>query len=327
MNVFGWLPKLPRVRSGTFAASGTSRSVPLPAAATGRVLVPRPERTADRRRPWRPGTRLARVPWPLLAVLAVQAAFSLRLAWSNTAFQDEGLYLWAGHLEIAHWLHDTAIPAFPAFLSGSPVLYPPLGALADSIGGLAAARILSLGLMLTATSMLWSTVSRLYGRRAAFFGCAVFARWSSTHSIRLLDGHSINPRNGSSLGPSSYLGRIREGFFSVVILDFGPTAALDASLTEALEHNYHYHLAAEVPYGRGEAAVWEYQPQRHFSSAVPGPRPPVRPAAQGLLTPVARPGPVLGPIVLAATITGILTLVLTLCMRFAWRRRKASDDI
>jgi hypothetical protein len=48
--------------------------------------------------------------WPLVAVLVVQAGLSLRLVWSNTAFEDEALYLWAGHLEWAHWLHGTPIP-------------------------------------------------------------------------------------------------------------------------------------------------------------------------------------------------------------------------
>ena len=101
--------------------------------------------------------------WPLLAVLAVQAALSLRLVWSNTAFQDEGLYLRAGHLEWARWLHGTPIPDFPSYFSGAPVIYPPLGALADSVGGLAAARILSLCFMLGVTSLLWATAVRLYG--------------------------------------------------------------------------------------------------------------------------------------------------------------------
>jgi len=118
--------------------------------------------------------RVATIPWPLFAVLAIQAVLSLRLVWSNTAFQDEALYLWAGHLEIAHWLHGTSIPALPTYFSGAPVIYPPLAALADSIGGLAAARLLSLAFMLCATSLLWSTVSRLYGRRPAFFAAALF---------------------------------------------------------------------------------------------------------------------------------------------------------
>ena len=44
----------------------------------------------------RPATR---VPWPLLAVLAVQAALSATLVGARTAFGDEALYLSAGHLE------------------------------------------------------------------------------------------------------------------------------------------------------------------------------------------------------------------------------------
>jgi len=113
--------------------------------------------------------------WPLLAVLAVQAVLSLRLVRANTAFQDEALYLWAGHQEWAHWLHGVPVPPFPAYFSGAPVIYPPIGALADSIGGLAAARILSLAFMLGATALLWGTASRLWGRRAAFFAAALFA--------------------------------------------------------------------------------------------------------------------------------------------------------
>src|SRR5580658_10930555 len=87
-----------------------------------------------------------RVPgsWPLLVVLAIQALLSLRLVRSDTAFQDEALYLWAGHLEWAHLLHGAPLPQFPSYFSGAPVIYPPIGALADSIGGLTAARILSL---------------------------------------------------------------------------------------------------------------------------------------------------------------------------------------
>ncbi len=113
--------------------------------------------------------------WPLLAVLAVQTALSLRLVWADTAFQDEAAYLWAGHLEWAHWLHGAVIPQFSSYFSGAPVIYPPIGALADSIGGLAAARILSLVFMLGATVLLWGTAGRLFGRRAAFFAAALFA--------------------------------------------------------------------------------------------------------------------------------------------------------
>lgn len=119
--------------------------------------------------------RFPRPQWPLLGVLVFQAVFSARLVWSNTAFTDEALYLKAGHLEIAHWLHGDKIPAFPSYFSGAPVIYPPLGAMADSIGGLAAARILSLLFMLGATWVLWGTTSWLYGRVAAFFATALWS--------------------------------------------------------------------------------------------------------------------------------------------------------
>ena len=69
---------------------------------------------------------------PLFAVLVVQALLSVRLLGADTAFVDEAAYLWAGHLEWAHWLHGVAIPPFSSYFSGAPVLYPPLGALADS---------------------------------------------------------------------------------------------------------------------------------------------------------------------------------------------------
>jgi Dolichyl-phosphate-mannose-protein mannosyltransferase len=133
------------------------------------------EETAASHRPgWDAGLHVLGS-WPLLAVLAVQAILSLRLVRADTAFQDEALYLWAGHLEWAHVLHGTPLPQFPSYFSGAPVVYPPLAALADSLGGLAGARILSLAFMLGATVALWATADRLFGRRAAFFAAALFA--------------------------------------------------------------------------------------------------------------------------------------------------------
>jgi len=118
--------------------------------------------------------------WPLPAVLAVQAALSLRLLRADTASQSEALYLHAGHLEWAHWLHGVPIPAFSSYFSGAPVIYPPLGAAADSLGGLAGARVLSLAFMLGATMLLWGAAARLFGRRAAFFSTALFAVLGTT---------------------------------------------------------------------------------------------------------------------------------------------------
>ncbi len=126
--------------------------------------------------PERKPRKLARVPWPLLGVLVVQAALSYHMLWSRTAFGDEALYLWTGHLEWSHWLHGTPIPAFQTWFSGAPVIYPPIGALADSIGGLVAARMLSLVFMLGVTTFVWATAVRLFeNRRAGFFAAALFA--------------------------------------------------------------------------------------------------------------------------------------------------------
>jgi len=101
--------------------------------------------------------RRGRVPWPLIGVLVIQAASSLRLIWSNTAFEDEALYLWVGHMEWAHWLHGAQLESFQTWFSGAPVLYPPIAAVADTVGGLAAARLLSLLFMTGVTCFLWGT--------------------------------------------------------------------------------------------------------------------------------------------------------------------------
>jgi hypothetical protein len=142
-------------------------------------------RRAGQRRQRR--ARLAAGPWPLPGILVIQAALSVRLVWSNTAFQDEGLYLWSGHLEWSHWLHGGPLPpSLTEYLSGAPVIYPPLGALADSLGGLAAARGLSLCFMLGATTLLHGVTRRLFGRRAALFAAGLFAGAGSVQFLGAL---------------------------------------------------------------------------------------------------------------------------------------------
>lgn len=121
--------------------------------------------------------------WLLYPILALQVALSARLIWSNTAFQDEALYLWAGHLEWAHWLHGTQIPNFATYFSGAPVLYPPLGAAANHFGGLAGARLLSLAFMLLATILLHGVTRRLFNRGAANFGAFLFAVLAATEFL------------------------------------------------------------------------------------------------------------------------------------------------
>jgi hypothetical protein len=130
---------------------------------------------ATRRAP-RPG-------WALAVVLLAQAGLSARLTWTDTAYEDEAQYLRAGHLEWAHWLHHAPVPDFAAYFSGAPAGYPPLGSLADSAGGLAAARLLSLAFMLGVTALLWATTTRLYGRRAALLACGLFATLAGTQLL------------------------------------------------------------------------------------------------------------------------------------------------
>jgi 4-amino-4-deoxy-L-arabinose transferase-like glycosyltransferase len=114
--------------------------------------------------------------WPLGVVLAIQAALSLRLVWSATAFLDEGEYLTVGRLELAHFLHHAPMPDVATYLSGAPVVYPPLAAIADDIGGLAGARLLSLVFMLITTTALHGVTRRLLSSRpAAFYAAALFA--------------------------------------------------------------------------------------------------------------------------------------------------------
>jgi putative flippase GtrA/glycosyltransferase involved in cell wall biosynthesis len=115
---------------------------------------------------------LARLLSPLTVLLAAQAVLSLSLVWSNTAFGDEALYLWEGHVEWRHWLDGTPLPA--SHDSGVPQLYPMIGAVADKIGGLAGARILSMVFMLIAVALLYAIGNRLFGTVAAFSGTALW---------------------------------------------------------------------------------------------------------------------------------------------------------
>ncbi len=102
--------------------------------------------------------------------------------WSNTAFADEADYLWEGRMEWAHWLHGAPLSKF-GIVSGAPQLYPALGAIANAIGGLAAARILSLVFMLTSTVLLYLTARQLFNERSVIMGVAL---WSvSEPALRL----------------------------------------------------------------------------------------------------------------------------------------------
>ncbi len=174
-----WRPELGSFGPPAAAAAG-------PDARPGRAAGPdaRPGRGAGPdARPGR-GAGLYRLldvrGWPLAVVLVIQAALSLRLVWSATAFLDEGEYLTVGRLELAHILHHAPMPDVAIYLSGSPIVYPPLAAIADNVGGLAGARLLSLVFMLVTTIALHGVARRLLSSRtAAFFAAALFG-WLGT---------------------------------------------------------------------------------------------------------------------------------------------------
>src|SRR5262249_46616844 len=140
----------------------------------------------------------------LTVILLAQACLSIPLLHLDTAFTDEALYLWAGHMDWAHLIHGTPIPPFATYMSGSPVFYPPIGAIADSVAGLTGARILSLLFMLSSTGLLWLTARRLFGIRAAFFATALWAFVGET--LRLGAYATYDPMACMLLALAAYVG-------------------------------------------------------------------------------------------------------------------------
>ncbi|MEV4560753.1 glycosyltransferase family 39 protein [Kitasatospora sp. NPDC049285] len=115
----------------------------------------------------------------LLLILVAQALLTLRL--SNSAFEDEALYLYAGHLQLHHLQGGAALPnSFAAYFSGSPLLYPPLAAAADAHLGLAGARGLSLAFMLGTTALLYMMTRRLFNERVGLVAAGCFGVMQST---------------------------------------------------------------------------------------------------------------------------------------------------
>jgi len=155
-----------------------------PAAGLGEAVAAGPADSAEHTAgPQRGGSPSAIGALPLTVIVTVQFVLSLRLVTRNTAFTDEALYLWAGRLEWSHWLHHTSLPAFPTYFSGAPVVYPPVAALANSVGGLTGARVLSLCFMLGATVLLHGVTRRVFDRQSAAFAAALFAALGSAQFL------------------------------------------------------------------------------------------------------------------------------------------------
>jgi len=105
---------------------------------------------------------------------------------------------------LAHWLHGKSWPAGYAHrvLSGSPVIYPPLGAVADSLGRLGGARILSVAFMVGATILLYLTASSLLGRTEAIIATAL---WGATEPVYRLTFATYDPMSVFLVALSAWL--------------------------------------------------------------------------------------------------------------------------
>lgn len=113
----------------------------------------------------------------------VQAALSLRL--HNSAFQDEALYLTAGHEMREHLVngHPVGQYDYTSYFSGSPYLYPALVDFVQTPWGLAGARAVSLCFMLGATALLYSFTRRLWDERTGLCAAGAFAVTESTQML------------------------------------------------------------------------------------------------------------------------------------------------
>ncbi len=94
----------------------------------------------------------------------------------NTAFQDEGLYVYAGRQIIRHWMGGPApLDNYAYYFSGYPYVYPVVGGFLDRVGGLELARSFSLACMLGVTSLVYSVTRNLFDRASAIFASGMYA--------------------------------------------------------------------------------------------------------------------------------------------------------
>jgi hypothetical protein len=120
---------------------------------------------------------------PLAAILTAQAWLSVLVMHGTVASPDEARYITAGHQLIYELWHGGGSPFYETYFSGAPVIYSPLAAMADHLGGLVAVRLMSLVLMLAATVVLYATAKRLFGYWAGIAAAALFAGNGLTHDL------------------------------------------------------------------------------------------------------------------------------------------------
>ncbi len=113
--------------------------------------------------------------WPLILILAMQAIISVATL-HNTAFQDEGLYLYAGRQIFRYWMGGPVpLDHYAFYFSGYPDVYPVIGGVLDMIGGLELARWFSLFCMMGVTAIVYYSTRKFFQRPAAIFASATYA--------------------------------------------------------------------------------------------------------------------------------------------------------
>jgi len=112
--------------------------------------------------------------WPLILILAMQAIISVATL-HNTAFQDEGLYLYAGRQIFRYWMGGPVpLDRYVFYFSGYPDVYPVIGGVLDMIGGLELARSFSLFCMMGVNAIIYYSTQKLFQRPAAIFASATY---------------------------------------------------------------------------------------------------------------------------------------------------------
>lgn len=123
---------------------------------------------------------------PLAVIVVAQAVLSARLIPTSYASGDEGRYIYAGHQLIYEFWHGGGSPYYEDYFSGAPVIYPILAAMADYVGGLTAACLMSMAFMLVTTAMLFLVTRDLFGYWSGIFASGLFAGLGLTQDLGAL---------------------------------------------------------------------------------------------------------------------------------------------
>src|SRR5438132_7188825 len=112
--------------------------------------------------------------WSLPLILAFQALLSWMLL-QNTAFGDEGLYIYAGRQIWQHWLVGLPLlDNYSYYFSGYPYVYPIIGGALDMLGGLELVRSFSLACMLIVSAGGYFVPKQLFDEKSAVFAAIFF---------------------------------------------------------------------------------------------------------------------------------------------------------